>query len=165
MKIIFAYFAGILTVVAIGLLGRVKAEEANDWVAFSFASWHQERGRYNERNPGAGMEIPLIDSRLKMVGGFYVNSLANSPRAPGGGYTNYLGFQVMPLQVRHVHFGFATGIASGYSKDTYWRYGAVPMMSFEGKQYGLNLMYVPPIGKFSGVVGLQFKARIDWAGQ
>ena len=80
-------------------------------------------------------------------------------KAPGGGQTNYAGFQILPLQVRHVHFGFMAGIASGYSKDTYWRAGAVPMVAFEGKQFGLNIMYVPPIQGLSMVFGFQFKAR------
>lgn len=105
----------------------------------------------NEVNPGLGFEHQLSDTS-KAIGGFYRNT--------EGRNSMYGGVNYSPVSVGPVQLGANLGLLSGYSAAP-----VIPMIaptaSLEGKDYGLNLTFMPnPKDWKTSAVGLQVKRRV-----
>jgi hypothetical protein len=130
---------------------------AETWLTASLGSYHFDRNGYCEVNPGVGMEHSIgLDVRL--IAGSYQNSYCRP--------SSYLGASWMPVRFLGVRFGAAVAGVTGYaidksSKKDRMAWAALPVLAWEGKRRGVNLVLLPPHEEFKGGVGLQLKLRFD----
>jgi len=119
-------------------------------------SYHTDRAAgYNENNTGLGAEYD-ISPRAKIAAGLFRNSVDRESR--------YLGMALLgrPLDsIEGLRAGLMAGAINGYPD---MRGGGffpmlAPMMSYEGKNVGLNVMGLPKVGNISPVVAAQMKVR------
>jgi hypothetical protein len=135
-------------IVAIGAFG--KAMSCDWWVA-SIASHHYGPGsskNYEQRNYGLGCERQ-ISEKVRLVGGFYRNSLRID--------STYVGAVWTPWRLGPVRLGTAAILVSGYEVEPIK--AVFPVASIEGRHAGVNLLLVPPTSSNVGAIGLQLKAR------
>lgn len=146
----------ILLVLLLAVCGGASAgDDRQTWGVATVGSYHFDRSHgYCENNFGLGLEHGT--SSVRFIAGTYMNSFCRS--------SNYLGVIVSPLEFQalgaSVRLGAAIGGVTGYYAKRA-AFGAVPIIGIERGGYGANIMFVPPIGGVSGVVGLQFKARFQ----
>lgn len=122
---------------------------ADTWLVASVTSFHQERGRYNEFNPGIGGEYG--GDTWRAVAGAYLNSLSRE--------TKYAGVSYTPLHFGRVSVGSTVILATGYSAGI--SILPLPVVAYEGRRYGANLIIVPPREGKGGVLGLQLKKKFQ----
>ena len=129
---------------------------AETWLSASIASYHIKRGDYCEVNPGIGFEQSIFKD-TRFVAGTYQNSLCN--------VSNYVGLSWAPLKFGNWRLGVATIAITGYEDDKKKKKGdevifaPLPMLSYEGRRFGINLAVIPPYADFGGAIGLQGKVR------
>ena len=128
---------------------------AETWLSASIASYHIKRGDYCEVNPGIGFEYGLSKT-TRFVAGTYQNSLCN--------VSNYIGVTWVPLQFGNWRLGVATIAITGYENDKKKKgdeviFAPLPMVSYEGRRFGINLAVIPPYDEFDGAIGAQLKVR------
>lgn len=126
------------------------------WLSPGLSSYHADRGpKYNENNSGLGAEYDL-SPRAKVAAGMFRNSVDRDSR--------YLGMALLgqPLDsVEGLRAGLLAGGINGYPA---MRQGGffpmiAPMLSYEGKNVGLNVLGLPKVGNISPVVAAQMKVR------
>ena len=126
------------------------------WLNAGFLSHHLQNDQsFNDTNTGLGIEVPL-SSVYSLTAGQYINS--------NNATTHYLGACVMPLQWGTTKAGFAVGGFNGYPtyKGGGWFAAAVPALEIETHNWGLNILYVPPvIPQVASVLSFQIKYRFD----
>lgn len=119
-------------------------------------SYHSDRdANFNESNQGFGAEYDL-SPRAKVAAGMFRNSVRNESR--------YLGAALLgtPLDsVPGLRAGALLGAIDGYPD---MRHGKMfpmvaPMLSYEGKNTGINVLGLPKVGNVSPVVAAQMKVR------
>lgn len=133
--------------IAAALLLASAAAQAQAWGVATVASYHLKRNGYCEFNPGVGVEL---GANLRFIAGEYRNSFCDTTVYAGGSYTRAL--------FGPVRAGVTMVVATGYPNGTMVT-PPVPTLMLEGERYGANVIIAPPIGKYSGVVGLQLKYR------
>lgn len=122
---------------------------ADTFVTVPLASYHLDRHRgYNEINLGIGIEHELND-RWRLGAGTYRNSIRRD--------SYYAGAVYAPLSVVGVKLGASLGVVTGYGRPLPM---LAPTLMFEGSEYGVNLLLVPPVGGKGGVIGVQVKWRL-----
>ena len=107
---------------------------------------------YNNFNPGLGIQsdyLGIEDTRI-IAGGYY-NSFYRS--------SFYGGLSYQPLHYGIVKFGVAGGVVTNYS-NLKIPVMALPMISIEGEQIGLDIMGGPTIGSSRGLVTVNFKFKL-----
>lgn len=167
---LFPSFRQALTGAALGLalLAAGPAAWAGDapapypsrlWVESGFWSHHTEPrkvGSYRENNFGLGLEWQFAPS-WQLNAGHYRNSV-NRP-------SNYLQVGWSPLNwspVENLTFtaGASVGVVNGYPKihEGYFP-TLIPMASMEWRRVGVNLLYIPSVGRIHGAYAAQLKLR------
>jgi len=152
----------------IALLGAGPAAGADDtqapfqsrlWLESGFLSHHTEPrkvGSYRENNYGLGLEWQFARA-WQLNAGHYRNSV-NRP-------SNYLQVGWSPLgwsPMEDLTFtaGVSVGVVNGYPKihEGYFP-TLVPMASVEWRRVGVNLVYIPSVGRIHGAYAAQLKLR------
>lgn len=117
-------------IVAIGFSGR-----AGEWVTATVRSHHMERGKgYEEQNMGLGIETD-VSQRIRLALGFYRNSERRD--------SLYGAAVWCPTYLQFANWrgcGLAGGV-TGYNETVAPLAGLV--MSYEGKEWGANLLILP----------------------
>ncbi len=141
--------------------GVAWAEEASEtpaepalWLNLGALTHHPNQSRgYNENNSGLGLEYRFKPDTSVMVGSFY-----NSVRRD----TNYAAVNWQPLALGDWKLGLAMGVMNGYPDVENGGYfvAALPMASYEGKRFGVNLSLIPSLGQIDGALVVQVKFRL-----
>jgi hypothetical protein len=124
------------------------------WVNLGGISWHDDRRKgYNENNGGLGLEYPL-QADIALMGGAFHNSVHKT--------SGYVAIKWQPLTLGDWKLGLSTGVMNGY--PGIHRGGAflaaLPMASYEGSRFGVNLALVPYVDRAEGALAIQFKFRL-----
>jgi hypothetical protein len=126
------------------------------WINPGFYSYHLQRDKNLDNvNPGLGFELPLTDTYSFTAGVFH-----NSDRAT----SHYVGIYAMPYRLGPFKAGAVIGGFNGYPKafNGGWFPAAIPVLSMEGRQLGLNVGFVPTVGdRLHGAVSFQLKYRFS----
>lgn len=122
---------------------------AEDWLVVSGLAKHLDGDRHcNSTTAGAGFERTQSANWRSTVG-FYRNSQCR--------WSTYVAEAWMPLHFGQVHVGGIFGVVTGYRAQVMPAAGAA--MGYEGKKYGLNLIFIPPYRDSGNVLWLQGKVR------
>lgn len=129
------------------------AGEGEVWVNVGgFSSHFNSSKNYNENNAGIGVEYRFSAQTALMAGSYY-NSVRNT--------TTYAAVNWQPYVLGGWKMGLAAGLMDGYPGivrgGTF--FAALPFMTYEGKQLGVNLGIIPDMPKVNGAVVVQFKIR------
>lgn len=124
------------------------------WVNVGGFSSHFHSGKgYNESNAGFGVEYRTTPHVSFMAGSYY-----NSVRKT----TTYAAVNWQPYAVGDWKLGVAAGVMDGYPGvvrgGTF--FAALPLVTYEGRRFGVNFGVIPDMEKVSGAVIAQFKFRI-----
>ena len=125
------------------------------WLNVGGFSRHFDRNRgFNEHNLGLGIEYRTSPSLSYMAGSYY-NSVRKN--------TTYAAVNWQPWSVGSLKVGAAIGLMNGYpAMNSGGHFFAVlPVVSYEGRRFGVNLGLIPSIKNIDGAVILQFKVRIN----
>jgi outer membrane scaffolding protein for murein synthesis (MipA/OmpV family) len=130
---------------------------AETWIVGTVASYHYSGDKnYEQQNFGIGVEHSLSGS-VRSAAGYYRNSNRRD--------SLYVGLAWSPLQYGiaegKLKLGFAALLVSGYEtvKDQDLVKAAFPVVSWEGKRFGINIPVIPATNKNAGAIGLQLKVR------
>jgi hypothetical protein len=132
------------------------------WLTSGFLSHHtgqSTRYHYNQHNDGVGVEWHESAS-WQFNAGHYRNSVRHG--------STYLQAAWMPLGLAlgeglRLKAGASLGVINGYPKVEHGRYfpTLVPALALESRRFGLNLVYIPSVGKkVDGALALQLKLRV-----
>lgn len=132
----------------------LDANKGEVWLNVGGFSRHFSRGNgYNENNLGLGAEY-RTSAEVSYMAGAYYNSVRKT--------TTYAALNWQPWTVGPFKLGATVGVMDGYPSlakgGTF--FAAVPMATWEGKRYGINVGIIPSIGKVDGAVIVQFKLRV-----
>ncbi|MDR7305818.1 hypothetical protein [Rhodoferax saidenbachensis] len=125
------------------------------WVNLGGFSSHVNRDKdYNENNVGMGVEYRLQPDVALMAGAFN-NSIRQT--------TTYAAVSWQPLSLGGWKLGAALGVMNGYPGIAHGGafLAALPMASYEGTRFGMNLGLIPSINnKVDGAFVIQLKFRM-----
>lgn len=132
------------------------------WLTSGFLSHHTGQSthyRYNQHNDGVGLEWHQSPS-WQFNAGHYRNSVRHG--------STYLQAAWMPLGLHlgdgvRLQAGASLGVVNGYPKVDHGGYfpTLVPALALEGRRVGVNLVYIPSVGKrVDGAFALQLKLRL-----
>ena len=144
------------------LCGAAQADEGaffeakRLWLNAGFYSAHfdADKGLRNA-NPGLGFEYHINEDWSATAGRFINSDSAHS---------NYLGAYYQPWRLAGAKLGVVGGAFDGYPKafNGGWFPAVLPVASWEGERFGLNLMLVPPLkDRLYGAVSFQLKYRFQ----
>ncbi|WP_144267369.1 hypothetical protein [Comamonas thiooxydans] len=144
--------------------GGESANSMSLWVTSGFVSKHLDsrkepkRRGYNESNEGFGAELQL-NRNWGVVLGTYENSYYATTRYVQGVWMpdatrTFIG----PVAVK---LGLAAGVVDGYAKRNHgdWTPAVMPVLSFEWKNLGANILFAPSTRGSDPVIALQFKIK------
>lgn len=125
------------------------------WLNVGGFSRHFDRqAGHNENNIGLGLEYRTSDE-LSFMAGSYRNSVRKN--------TTYAAVNWQPLSMGSFKLGAAVGLMNGYPAmnrgGTF--FAALPMATYEGRRFGVNLGLIPSMKDVDGAVILQFKVRLN----
>ncbi len=125
------------------------------WVNAGFYSAHfdSDKGLRNA-NPGLGLEYKLND-HWSATAGRFINS--------NNAHSSYIGAYYQPWMVAGIKLGVVGGAFNGYPKafNGDWFPAVIPVASWEGERFGLNIALVPPLqDRLYGAVSFQLKVRV-----
>lgn len=145
---------------ALGLASASAAGEDHPqvWLNPGFLSYHADReSDLREKNVGIGAEAVLAPDW-----GLYAGNFINSQNFR----SHYAMVQWRPLHWQphgvNTSVGLIAGAIDGYPKyrDGGWYYGALPMVFFEGKRFGVNFTVVPGRTEGGRLAAIQLKLRV-----
>ncbi len=136
-------------------LARADFEANRLWLNAGFYSAHfdTDKGLRNA-NPGIGAEYKL-DGPWSLTAGRFINSNDH--------YSSYVGAYHQPWTLAGAKLGFVGGAFNGYPKafNGGWFPAILPVASWEGQRFGLNVALVPPLqDRLYGAVSFQLKFRL-----
>lgn len=136
-------------------MARADFDTSRLWVNAGFysAHWDTDKGLRNA-NPGLGVEYKL-DSTWSATAGRFINS--------NNAHSSYVGAYYQPWTVAGIKLGVVAGAFNGYPKafNGGWFPAVIPVASWEGERFGLNLALVPPLkDRLYGALSFQFKVRL-----
>lgn len=125
------------------------------WINVGGFSRHFDRqSGHNENNFGLGLEYRTSEE-LSFMAGSYRNSVRKN--------TTYAAVNWQPWSMGSFKLGAAVGLMNGYPAmnrgGTF--FAALPMATYEGRRFGVNLGLIPSIKDVNGAVILQFKMRLN----
>lgn len=126
---------------------------ADTWISASLGSYHFDRSvDHQEHNWGWGLEQSITPT-IDFVLGSYNNSIYDR--------SHYIGIDYLPLQYNGVKLGVVTGMVDGYKANN-GNYAPMiaPIVEYEYKRVGFNLLFIPPLEGASGLIGFQVKFKI-----
>jgi hypothetical protein len=131
------------------------------WLDSGFWSHHTKQRLstpYRERNEGLGLEWRFA-ADWQFNAGHYRNSVGHP--------SNYLQVGWMPLSYNPIgdlrlRFGASVGVVNGYTGIAGGGYfpTLVPVAATEWKRVGLNLVYIPSVGRIHGAYAAQLKLKV-----
>lgn len=124
------------------------------WGNLGAFSTHLDRDKhYNEDNVGLGLEYRLRPDMGLMAGAFH-NSLRQT--------SSYVALHWLPLSWGSWRLGAVAGVMNGYPgmENGGPFLAALPMASYEGTRFGLNLGLIPHVDRVDGALFLQLKLRL-----
>jgi hypothetical protein len=159
---------GLLCALLAGTAGAHAAEappaegfRSELWLDSGFWSHHTRQRLstpYREKNEGLGLEWRFAPD-WQFNAGHYRNSV--------GQPSNYLQVGWMPLNYHPVgdlrlRLGTSVGVVNGYTGIAGGGYfpTLVPVASTEWKRVGLNLVYIPSVGRIHGAYAAQLKLKL-----
>lgn len=124
------------------------------WLNVGGFSRHFARNKgYNENNLGLGAEY-RTSPEVSYMAGAYDNSMRKT--------TTYAAVNWQPWSVGPIKLGATLGVMDGYPSmargGTF--FAALPMATWEGERFGINVGIIPSVGKIDGAVIVQFKVRV-----
>lgn len=125
------------------------------WLNVGGFSRHFDRqSGHNENNLGLGLEYRTSEE-LSFMAGSYHNSVRKN--------THYAAVNWQPWSMGSFKLGAAVGLMNGYPAmnrgGTF--FAALPMATYEGRRFGVNLGLIPSMKDVDGAVILQFKMRLN----
>ena len=125
------------------------------WLNAGFYSAHfdTDKGLGNS-NPGIGVEAVINEDWSATAGGFTNSDDARS---------NYLGAYYQPWHWGRYKAGVVGGVFNGYPKafDGGWFPALLPVATWEGERFGLNIAFVPPLqNRLYGAISFQLKLKV-----
>lgn len=133
--------------IAIGLwLTPAKADDGL-WITSGMWSRHpnEQHYQYNQHNVGIGLAYQR--GNYNLVAGEYDNSLRH--------HSNYLGIINQPYSLGPVRIGYLAGFVSGYTKTPAFAPAVAPVLSYEYRKVGINLIVIPSV-----VTAIQLKIKV-----
>lgn len=124
------------------------------WGNLGGFSSHANRDKdYNENNVGLGLEYQLQPDVALMAGTFN-----NSVRQT----TSYAAVNWLPLSLGSWKLGLVAGVMNGYPgiENGGAFLAALPMASYEGARFGVNLGLIPTVDRVDGALVVQLKFRL-----
>ena len=119
-----------------------------------FSRHFNRQAGHNENNLGLGLEYRTSEE-LSFMAGVYHNSVRKN--------TTYAAVNWQPLSMGAFKLGAAVGLMNGYPAmnrgGTF--FAALPMATYEGRRFGVNLGLIPSMKDVDGAVILQFKVRLN----
>lgn len=119
-----------------------------------FSRHFNRQAGHNENNLGLGLEYRTSEE-LSFMAGSYHNSVRKN--------TTYAAVNWQPLSMGSFKLGAAVGLMNGYPAmnrgGTF--FAALPMVTYEGRRFGVNLGLIPSMKDVDGAVILQFKVRLN----
>ena len=119
-----------------------------------FSRHFNRQANHNENNLGLGLEY-RTSSELSFMAGSYHNSVRKN--------THYAAVNWQPWSMGSFKLGAAVGLMNGYPAmnrgGTF--FAALPMATYEGRRFGVNLGLIPSMKDVDGAVILQFKMRLN----
>ena len=136
-------------------LARADFDTSRLWLNAGFYSAHFDTGKgLRNANPGLGFEYKLDDTWSATAGRFI-----NSDNA----HSSYVGAYYQPWSVSGIQLGVVGGAFNGYPKafSGGWFPAVLPVATWEGSRFGLNLALVPPLkDRLYGALSFQLKVRL-----
>jgi hypothetical protein len=144
-----------LAVLASTSLAHADVDASRLWLNAGFYSAHfdTDKGLRNA-NPGLGFEYKLDDS-WRATAGRFINS--------DNAHSSYIGAYYQPWTFAGARLGVVGGAFNGYPKafNGGWFPAILPVASWEGQRFGLNVALVPPLkDRLYGAVSFQLKLRL-----
>lgn len=125
------------------------------WINPGTYSYHFQKNKaLNNENFGLGVEY-----RYSTVSAFTLGTFNNSDKRT----SHYLGWYWQPIRLGPVRFGAVFGALDGYPRmqNGGWFPAAIPAASFEYKNLGANLMFIPSYqDKIYGCISIQLKLKL-----
>ena len=125
------------------------------WFNPGFYSAHFDTGKgLRNSNPGFGVEAVINKDWSATAGGF-----TNSDDA----HSNYVGAYYQPWHWSSYKAGVVGGMFNGYPKafDGGWFPALLPVATWEGERFGLNIAFVPPLqNRLYGAISFQLKVKL-----
>ena len=144
-----------LALLASAPLAQAEFDASRLWLNAGFYSAHFDTGKgLRNANPGLGFEYKLDDSWSATAGRFIKSDNAHS---------NYIGAYYQPWTLAGFKLGVVGGAFNGYPKafNGGWFPAVIPVASWEGERFGLNVALVPPLqDRLYGAVSFQLKVRL-----
>lgn len=126
------------------------------WISpTGLSSYHSDRAaKYNEDNHGFGAEYDLAD-KAKLFAGVFRNSVNKDSK--------YAGVSLSAPLLKDLRAGLLLGAINGYPDMNHGKLFPMvaPMLSYEGKHAGLNVLGLPKVGNISPVIAAQMKLRFN----
>ena len=144
-----------LALLACTPLAQAELEANRLWLNAGFYSAHFDTNKgLRNANPGLGFEYKLDDSWSATAGRFINSDNARS---------SYIGAYYQPWTFAGAKLGVVGGAFNGYPKafNGGWFPAIIPVASWEGQHFGLNVALVPPLkDRLYGAVSFQLKFRL-----
>jgi hypothetical protein len=136
-------------------LAHAELDPARLWLNAGFYSAHfdSDKGLRNA-NPGIGAEYQL-DETWALTAGRFINS--------DNAHSSYVGAYYQPWTLAGARLGVVGGAFNGYPKawNGGWFPAVLPVASWEGQRFGLNVALVPPLkDRLYGALSFQLKFRL-----
>lgn len=136
-------------------VARADVEASRLWLNAGFYSAHfdTDKGLRNA-NPGLGAEYKL-DETWALTAGRFINS--------NDAHSSYVGAYYQPWTFAGARWGVVGGAFNGYPRafNGGWFPAVIPVASWEGQRFGLNVALVPPLqDRLYGAVSFQLKVRL-----
>ena len=120
-------------------LARADFETSRLWLNAGFYSVHFDTDKnLRNANPGLGAEYKL-DGTWSLTAGRFINS--------DNAHSSYVGAYYQPWRFSGAKLGVVGGAFNGYPKafNGGWFPALIPVASWEGQRFGLNVALVPPL--------------------
>ncbi len=125
------------------------------WLNVGGFSRHLQRSAgHNENNLGLGLEY-RTSPEISFMAGSYYNSVRKN--------TTYAAVNWQPWTMGPFKIGAAVGLMNGYPAMNRGGnfFAALPMATYEGRRFGINVGLIPSIKNVDGAVIVQFKVRVN----
>jgi len=136
-------------------LNSIDSKPINElWVNFGFYSYHFQKDiDLNDNNLGLGLEY-----RYSTINSFTAGRFHNSNNR----ISSYAAWYWQPLELGGIRLGGLIGFINGYPKanDGDWFPIALPIASYEYKNFGLTLTLIPTYkDMLHGSISMQLKLK------
>lgn len=128
---------------------------AQVWLnAGGFSRHFDRQAGHNENNLGLGIEY-RTSPEIAYMAGSYRNSVRKN--------THFAAVNWQPWAMGGFKLGAAVGVMNGYPAMNRGGnfFAALPMATYEGRRFGINVGLIPSMKDVDGAVIVQFKLRVN----